>query len=227
MKKLILLPLVLSLVFFGCKPKSEDQQKKEAQSEIQKILLEAVDVAKNKKGFFDLKLVKDITNIGSEFTMNFQMREYPQKYKDWSEMMKKAKVGMGKASYKIIELKMMDKIGIWETKKGKKILVVYLQVKGDKGNFGHPSGFDQTGTDPSPQFFLVDPNGKKYPAQTAESNSVARSGEGQSLMTIKTTSDKWLKTVVAFIVDENIKEPTLVIQSKVGDKKYEIVGIKL
>jgi len=228
MKRLLIIPFALLLVVSGCKQSGSTKEEQEIKKEMEGIMQEAVNAAKNKKGTFDLSLVKgNMKTLGSEIPLEFQMREYPKNVKNFDQMIKNAKLAMGKATYKILESKTMDAIGIWEAKKGKKIFVVYLEIKGDKGNFGQPSSFDQTGSDPSPQFILVDQDGKKYPEQTAESNSAARSSGGKSLMTIKTPSDTWQKTAVAFTVDEDIKEPTLVIQTKVADKKYKFVGIKL
>jgi len=210
---------VLATLGAGCgggQKGAEEQVKEEAE----KAVGEAVNAAKNVKGQFDLGQIKEWKNKGEEFTLSFQMREYGI----YPEI---KRTGTGRASYKITETKTVDKAGPWEAGAGKDIFAVYLEARGDTANFGMPQSLDQTGSDPSPQFYLVDKSGKKYSMQTAESGSVAREVGGESLYSFDTNSDKWGKSAAAFVVPENIPEPTLVIEKKVADGQYEYYGMKL
>ena len=127
MKKITIILIAFSLIFVGCK-KGSEKGKKEMEKEMEKIVQEAVDTAKNKKGIFDLSVVKDMKTIGSDFSVTFQTREYPKDVKDFEAMRKNAKIGTGKANYRILKWETLDKVGIWEAKKGNKILVVHLEV---------------------------------------------------------------------------------------------------
>ena len=230
MKKtwLLIFILTFSLTLTGCGQKSQKQAEKEIKNEMEKTLGEAIGAAKNKKNYFDLSQIKEYKNIGEEFTLSFQTREYDSsKKQDYDEWMKAAKIGTGKLTYKITDKKTVDKIGIWEPKQGNQFLVVYLEVTGDSANKGMPGSFGQTGTDPAPQFYLVDKNGTQLYSQAAEASSLAFSEKLQSPLTLEVNDPNSAKTDVVFQVAQNIEEPTLVIKTKVGENQYEYRGIKL
>lgn len=217
---LITVGVVLKLVNLAPKktPSTKKEVEKFVKEEGEKAIKEAFETSQNKKGVFDLSQVKTYKKIGEEFEVDYQRRIYDPE---------ETRTLKGKASYKITETKKTKKVGMWEAGTGEEILIVYLEVKGDSGNEGYPLTFDQTGTDPSPQFFLVDDNNKRYNMQTAEAKSAAREAGRESLMSITMTTTNWTKSTLAFIVPENIKKPTLVLSSLLGGDKYSYVGVRL
>jgi len=215
-----ILGVFVFLMFVGASCGKPATGPEAVKKEGEKAIGEAINAAQNVKGQFDFGQIKEWKNKNEEFTLSCQIREY----KTYPEA---ERISTGKASYKITDVKTMDKIGLWETKAGEDFFVVYLEVKGDPANFGMPQFLDQTGTDPAPRFYLVDETGKKYSEQTSESNSAARQAGGESLMSIHANSNQWKKTAVVFTVPENISLPALVIETKVAEGQYEYYGIKL
>jgi hypothetical protein len=210
----------VSLIGAGCQKSAPVGSEEAVKQEAEQALSEAMATAKNIKGKFDLGQVKNWKNQNEEFTVSFQAREYGV----YPEI---KRTGTSQASYKITGEATKEKIGIWEPKVGEEFLVVYFEVKGDAANFGQPSSLDQTGSDPSPQFYLVDKSGKKYSLQTAEAGSEAFSMKIKSLMTISANTTEWTKSDVVFTVPKGVKEPTLLLQVKTGDKQYEYYGVKM
>lgn len=210
-------------------PLTKEAKEEAVKKEVEKTVTEAVDSAQNKKGVFDLSQVKNYKSLGEEFTVEYQRRVYEKgKQIEAEDLMNNTSTLKGKASYKITSQEMADKIGIWEPKAGNKFLIIYLEVRGDSGNEGMPQSFQQTGSDPSPQLFLVDGENKKYSMQTAEANSAASKAKAESLMVIKMTAAEWTKTALAFeIPAAGVRQPTLVLSVPVGNKQLEYLGIKL
>jgi len=210
-------------------PLTKEAKEEAVKKEVEKTVSEVVGAAQNKKGVFDVSQVKNYKKVGEEFAVEYQRRIYEKgKQLEAEDLMNNTSTLKGKASYKITSQETVDKIGIWEPKAGEKYLVVYLEVKGDSGNEGMPQSFDQTGSDPSPQFFLVDSGNKKYSLQTAEANSAARNAQGESLMTTDMTVTSWTKSALAFqIPASGVNKPTLVLSVPVGNKQYEYIGVRL
>lgn len=208
-----------------------------AQEEADKAANEAIDAVKGKKGYFDLSQTSKYYLLGDAFTVTFMTRDYTGS-RDFSH----AIVGQGRASYRVEKMESYDKLGSYEPGTGRVFIVYTISLKGDAGNSGHPQSFDQSGSDPSPTFYLVDKDGRmyycsnydslkavaqknlEYPTQGPAVGQAERNYNGMS--TYKMDLAEWKKTAIAFKADKGIQDPVLVLKTKTGDNQYDYLGIK-
>ena len=198
---------------------------------------EAVNAVKGKAGYFDLSQVSEYHRLGDEFTVTFMTRDYTGS-QDFSH----AKAGQGKASYRVEERESYDKLMSNEAGPGKVFIVYTISLRGDAGNKGHPQSFDESGSDPSPTFYLVGKDGKMYYSSNYDSSKAVEQknkehptqgpvvGQMQrnfeSMTRYKMNLTEWKKTAIAFKADEGLKDPVLILKTKTGDNRYEYVGVK-
>lgn len=199
LKTLAILLLALSItgLTIGCEPSKKDVEK-QLQKEGEEAIAEALkDTSKAEKsqGKPDY-----LYNLGETFTVNFRMREYE----------KQTTQHEGKAQIKVNHYRILDQAKN-ETPVNGAFLAVNITLVGSSENKGFPISFDQLGTDPSPQYYLVDAGGKKYKTNTWNTKTV-NDTRPKSLgdINIKETTPKTLN--IAFDVPKDIADPRLRIE---------------
>ena len=233
-KKII--PVLFLLLFVaGCgappsKPYSQmsEQEKKvyrEQQSEERKKIAQQ----------FSVDMMSKIYGKGETAPVELQMREYEK------GSMEPKSVMMGKASYKLLETAVFDRLSVMDDAiAGKKYFVAYIEVTGDAGNKGMPINFAITGTDPAPILYAGDEETKtKYHGGTTAGMSACRQKntrkdangftieDYKSLMSIDTNVTTPQKSCVAFVVPSEVEPDYLVLMLNKEGGKDEYVGIKL
>lgn len=133
--------------------------------------------------------------------------------------------GIGEAMFKATSIKEVPDAGGNPPQDGKKLVLVEISVRGKSTNKGSPSGFNQIGDTPSPQFVLVDPQAKKnYTEETYYSDSYTTTKKLFELTKITLDHETWVNTALVFQIDKNI-EPQLALRFTNSEGKTEFYGI--
>ncbi|MFA6250351.1 MAG: hypothetical protein WC686_02470 [Candidatus Shapirobacteria bacterium] len=139
----------------------------------------------------DAKIVLDQTyNLNQEFKVTYQTFN-PN--------------GAGTATFKARSIKAVDSVNDRAPEENKKLVLVEISVKGDRGNSGQPSSFNQIGETPSPQFVLIDKGqNKSYTEETYYSDAYTQSKNLFELTKITLDSDQWIHTAIVFQIDKTL-----------------------
>ncbi len=183
LKKMGYLALVTisSFLLFGCGSKNEEVL---FESDGDDTFFESVDEQANEK----IEITKEV-GLDQEFNIEYKTNE-PD--------------GLGVASFKAKSVEQIDAIGDVTANEGKKLILVEMAVKGDSGNIGKPSTFNQIGDYPSPQFVLIDSDSDtSYVEETYFSDAYTQDKKLFELSKITMDHEQWVNTAIVFEIDSD------------------------
>ena len=110
----------------------------------------------------------------------------------------------GLATFKAKSMKEIPQAGSKTPEDGKKLILVEITVRGNKTNKGEPSGFNQIGDRPSPQFVMIDKNKNITEVEaTYYSDGYTTDKKLFELTKITLDHDQWVNTALVFQLDKN------------------------
>ncbi|MFA5827956.1 MAG: hypothetical protein WC841_01150 [Candidatus Shapirobacteria bacterium] len=112
--------------------------------------------------------------------------------------------GIGKATFKAKSMKEIPKAGLNTPEEGKKLVLVEISIRGNKDNKGEPSGFNQIGDKPSPQFVMINKDKNISEVETTYfSDSYTVEKKLFELSKITLDHDQWVHTALVFQLDKD------------------------
>jgi hypothetical protein len=163
------------------------------------------------------QLSQDTINISQTYNLN---QEFKVAFVTYDPS------GTGNATFKARSLKSVNEAGGAAAEEGKKLVLVEISVKGDKNNHGQPSGFNQIGQTPSPQFVLIDKNSNKtYAEETYYSDAYTKSKKLFELTGITLDHEQWVHTALVFQIDQG-QTPDLALRFTNPSGQIEYYDIK-
>jgi len=209
----------------GLSHKQQQALMDEAKKALEKSVQEAMETTKGLTGRFNTDRISSHYTFGEEIVVQFMTRDYQPIHAGQGGPI----TGAGKAIYRVEKTDSYDKLGREEAGPSKRFLVYTISLKGNTANSGNPAHFEETGTDPSPLFFLVDSKSVRYPAETWD--AVRQKNKEfpkryKKMLSIKMNEAQWSKTAIAFKVPTNISKPVLVNKVRGKKRQYSYIGVK-
>jgi len=110
----------------------------------------------------------------------------------------------GLALFKAKSMKEIPQAGAKTPEDGKKLILVEIAVRGNKANKGEPSGFNQIGDRPSPQFVMIDKNKNITEVETTYySDGYTADKKLFELTKITLDQDQWVHTALVFQLNKD------------------------
>ncbi len=163
------------------------------------------------------QLASEPINLGQTYNLN---QEFKVSFATFDP------AGTGLAEFKARSLKAIPSSGDRQPEEGKKLVLVEISVKGNRENKGQPSGFNQIGQTPSPQFVLIDKSkNQSFTEETYYSDAYTKSKKLFELSKITLDHDQWVHTALVFQVDQSLS-PDLALRFTNPSGKTEFVDIK-
>ena len=151
-------------------------------------------------------------NKGEVLEINFRFRDYkniPQNSSSFKEIQDSLITLPGKASFKIIESGVIDKIDDFhKAHSGKSLLYLLYEFKGDasnpEGDTIHPYSLSETGWDPAPQFVIIIDGKDKYASSYYTRSMLRSKGYEAPLGGIKIAHTEWVTNAAVWEIDQDV-----------------------
>lgn len=142
------------------------------------------------------ELANEKINISKTVSLN---QEFEVKYKTFNPD------GLGTAIFKAKSMKTVSEVAGRAPGENKKLVLVEISVRGSRDNKGEPSGFNQIGDRPSPQFVMVDIEKNKSEVEaTYYSDAYTTEKKMFELSKITLDHDQWVHTALIFELDKDV-----------------------
>lgn len=142
------------------------------------------------------ELANEKINISKTVPLN---QEFEIKYKTYNPD------GVGTAIFKAKSMKAVSEVAGRAPGENKKLVLVEISVRGSKDNKGEPSGFNQIGDRPSPQFVMIDTEKNKSEVEaTYYSDAYTTEKKMFELSKITLDHDQWVHTALVFEIGKDI-----------------------
>ena len=141
------------------------------------------------------KLASEKITISKTIPLN---QEFEVNYKTYNPD------GIGKALFKAKSMKDISQAGSNTPEDGKKLVLVEISIRGNRDNKGEPSGFNQIGDRPSPQFVMIDKDKNISEVETTYySDSYTVEKKLFELSKITLDHDQWVNTALVFQLNKD------------------------